>query len=92
MDREELRPAKFTAFYNGEEVIYITIAKDGYFHRWADDAFADNTDKYFQRVVGIVEATDGEIYKVPPEALTLFPKKSLYERAMEQFENVTRSK
>lgn len=87
MDREDLRPAKFDAYYEGEH-FSSCAEKKGYFHRWADDAFMDNSDNYYQRVVGIIEDIDGKVYKVPPEALTLFPKKSLREQVMEQYDSI----
>jgi len=50
---------------------------------WADDSFTDNSDNYHQRVVGIIEDKDGKIYKVPPDSIILFPKKTLHERLQE---------
>jgi hypothetical protein len=69
MKREDLRPVKITAFYYGVEVTRFTKEKDGYFHRWADDAFTIDGTIFYQRTIGIVETTTGDIYKVPVDAI-----------------------
>jgi len=86
MEREDLRPAKFDAYYDGE-LPYGCNKKDGYFHRWADDVVTDSSDQYYQRVVGIIEDVDGKIYKVPPDSITLYPKKTLLEKVQESLHN-----
>jgi hypothetical protein len=40
----------------------------GYFHRWANDIVSAHGN-YFTRTVGLVEAIDGTVYKVPPERI-----------------------
>lgn len=82
MEREDLRPAKFNAYYDGELPAYCS-ENDGYFHRWAEDAFTDNSDTYHQRVVAIIEDVKGRVFKVPPEAVTLYPKKTLLQKVQE---------
>jgi hypothetical protein len=79
MEREELRPANFNAYYDDEFPTHCN-EQDGYFHRWANDAFMDSSDTYHQRVVGIIENLDGKVFKLPPYAITLFKKKTLFER------------
>ena len=67
MYTDDLRPVKFNAYYDGLHPAYINPFLEGYFHRWADDAFLDSEDYYHQRTFAVIEDKKGKIYKVPPE-------------------------
>jgi len=63
-----LRPAVITKYLTLMGAKNLNPAMNVYFHLWAEEAIYLD-DMPFKRHYGIVEDLEGQVYKIPPEAL-----------------------
>jgi hypothetical protein len=83
MEPGDYRKLLFSAYYDNDTKITIHQT-EGFFHRWADDYLILDDERY-KIVVGIVEAKDGMVYKVPPEAIAFDPLLTENEKNLKNF-------
>ena len=65
---KSLRKVLFTKFLEKGQV-ESTLSDEGFFHKWGKDVVI-NDNKYYNVTVAIVEVPTGEVFCVPPDALT----------------------
>lgn len=73
----QTRPVDYSAIYVGDDVKYIDIS-EGTFHRWADETYFE--DDFRQRVVALVEASDGQMFRVVADRIRFLERQVVAER------------
>jgi hypothetical protein len=90
MNIKNYRKLTFDAFYDPQnDHVKDTSVKKGYFHRWADD-YVITDDGRFSITVGIVEDTQGNVFRVPIGKIIfepLFTAEEQLQRLKDSFKN-----